>query len=177
MGEGAGILVLERKDLAVERGAFIYGSVADVSTGADSSHPIQFAEDGSSIAAVLDRTFQASGMPDYVNLHGTGTRSNDVAETRAVRKVFGAEADRISFSSTKGSTGHLLGAAGSVEAAIALLAMRDGLVPPTTGLQEPDPACDLDYTPRRARVKEIGSVVSLSFGFGGAIGAVCFQKN
>ena len=180
MAEGAGILVLERAEDASRRGARIYARLLACSVGSDFSHPTSFAGDGSSIASVIRRAIANSGIfaedIDYVNLHGTGTPANDAVETRAVKSVFGKGAYEVSCSSTKSSTGHLLGAAGSLEAGLACLAIRDKFVPPTANLEEEDPLCDLDYTPNKGRNKEIDIALSLSFGFGGPIGAVLFQR-
>lgn len=180
MAEGAGVLVLEKKSAALARGARIYAEIAGCSVGSDTSHPTRLREDGSSISGVIARALKEAalepGQIDYVNLHGTGTAVNDPVETLAVKKVFNGSAARTSFSSTKASTGHLLGAAGSLEAALCCLALRDQFAPPTAGLEQPDPTCDLDYTPASGKKRPVSAALSLSFGFGGPIGAVIFKK-
>jgi 3-oxoacyl-[acyl-carrier-protein] synthase II len=180
MGEGSGIFVLERTRDARSRGANIYAEIASCSVGADCGHPTLFAEDGSSIARVLSRALKQAGLPSsglhYLNAHGTGTLPNDRIETRAFKTVLGPDAGALSISSTKAATGHLLGASGSVEAAFACLALRDQFVPPTVHLEQPDRECDLDYTPRRGRSRNIEAAASLSYGFGGPIGAVVFRR-
>lgn len=180
VGEGAGILILERKSDAISRKAKIYAEISGCAIGSDFNHPTAFDPEGASIASVLERAIKNARLQkqdiDYINLHGTGTRLNDLIETKAIKKVFGKEADRISLSSTKSATGHLLGAGGSVEAGIACLAIQDQFVPPTLNLEFADPECDLDYTPQKGKNKKIQTVISLSFGFGGPIGAVVFQK-
>lgn len=180
MGEGAGILVLERAADARARGAKILAEISGCAIGSDSEHPVRFRKDGSSVSKVMARALaEAKVRPeevDYINLHGTGTAANDAAETRAVKDVWGSSSSRVAASSTKGSTGHLLGAAGSVEMGISCLAIRDAFVPPTAGLEQRDPECDLDYTPGRGKSSDLKNVLSLSFGFGGPIGAVVLRK-
>ncbi|OGR87449.1 MAG: hypothetical protein A3A86_02420 [Elusimicrobia bacterium RIFCSPLOWO2_01_FULL_60_11] len=180
MGEGAGILVLERADDARARGAKILAEVSGCAVGSDSEHPVRFKEDGSSVSRVMARALADADIRaeeiGYINLHGTGTAANDALESRAVKLVFSSGAVKTAVSSTKGSTGHLLGAAGSVEAGLSCLALRDGFVPPTAGLEQNDPRCGLDYTPGRGISKEIHHVLSLSFGFGGPIGAVVLSR-
>lgn len=180
MGEGSGALILEKRKDALARDAQIYAEVAACSVGSDVSHPTRFSSDGSSIASVISRAMNESGLGPsdlhYVNLHGTGTNLNDVSESKALKRVFGKGAYGISMSSTKASTGHLLGAAGSVEAGIACLALRDQIVPPTANLEVSDPECDLDYTPLRGKSRGLKTAMSLSFGFGGPIGAVIFKS-
>ncbi len=180
MGEGAGIVILERKSDALSRGANIIAEISGCAVGSDSTHPTRFKEDGSSVASVVARALKDASLTpdkiDYVNLHGTGTESNDVIETLAVKNIFKDSLKHISFSSTKASTGHLLGAAGSVELGMTCLALRDQFVPPTAGLTNPDPACDLDYTPKRGKSRAMTHAMSLSFGFGGPIGAIIVKK-
>jgi len=180
IGEGAGILALERKTDAVRRGARIYGEIIGCAIGSDYNHPTSFNPDGSSISAVLKRAMDQAKFPvenvDYINLHGTGTEINDIIETKAVKKVFGKSVKGLSLSSTKASTGHLLGASGSLEAAITCLAIRDQFVPPTVNLNHSDPRCDLDYTANKGKSKKINIAASLSFGFGGPIGAILLQR-
>ena len=180
IGEGAGILVLERLEDAMGRNAKIYARVLSCAVGSDFCQPTRFEPDGSSIASVVRRAMEKSGVEvedlGYVNLHGTGTRLNDLVETRGLRKVFGKKADMLACSSTKSSTGHLLGAAAAVEAALCCLAIRDGFIPPTANLESQDRECDLDYTPNKGRPRAINAALSLSFGFGGPIGAVVLGK-
>lgn len=180
IGEGAGILVLERSEDAHARRARIHSQVLACAIGSDFNHPTSFDPEGSSVASVLQRALSQSDVTtqdiDYINLHGTGTPDNDLIETRAIKKVFAKRSYKISLSSTKASTGHLLGAAGSVEAGLACLALRDGFVPPTVHLEADDPECDLDYTPVKGKKRRIDVAASLSFGFGGPIGAVVFRK-
>lgn len=179
MGEGAGVLVLERKRDAVTRRAKIYAEVSGCAIGADTTHPTAFDAEGASIERLLKRVLDSCKIGknevDYINLHGTGTKINDLIETKAIKKVFGKSAYKLSLSSTKGATGHLLGASGSVEAAITSFAICDQFVPPTANLEIPDPECDLDYTPKKGKNKKIEIALSLSFGFGGTIGAVVFK--
>jgi 3-oxoacyl-[acyl-carrier-protein] synthase II len=171
VGEGAGVLVMELADLAQSRGARPY---AEWLAGGCVSDPIGIArldpEAASLVWLLKDVLRRAGTRPEeigYINLHGTGTWDNDRTETRAVRAVFGPHADELSCSSLKGALGHLLGAAGSVETASTLLAMRDAIVPPTRNLQDPDPECDLDYTPGESKPKSIQTALKLSLGFGG----------
>ena len=171
VGEGAAVMVMERADLALARGARPY---AEWLAGGCVSDPAGIAHldpEAASLIWLLKDVLKRSGTRpeeiDYVGLHGTGTWDNDRAETRAVRKALGRHADAVSCSSLKGAIGHLLGAAGSVETACTLLAMRDGRVPPTRNLQNPDPACDLDYTPNVTRSRQIRKALKLSLGFGG----------
>lgn len=175
MGEGAGILILERKKDAVARKSRIYAELSGCWIGSDTHHPTSFDPSGSSIASVMDRAVKNEKI-DYINMHGTGTPMNDLIETRAIKKSFGKKSYNLSLSSTKASTGHLLGAAGSVEAAVCCLAIRDQFVPPTAHLEISDPECDLDYTPQIGKSKKIQSALSLSFGFGGSIGAALFKR-
>ncbi|OGR97189.1 MAG: hypothetical protein A2902_03645 [Elusimicrobia bacterium RIFCSPLOWO2_01_FULL_64_13] len=179
LGEGAGVLVLERRSGALSRGAKVRAVLASAAVGSDCSHPTRFFPDGMSVARVISRALAraeiAPGDVGYVNLHGTGTAANDLMETRAVKAAFGKKSYDISCSSTKPATGHLLGAAGSVELGLACLALRDGWVPPTPHLEEPDPECDLDYTALRGRKRSFRAALSLSFGFGGPIGAAVIK--
>ena len=177
-GEGAGVIVLERKDIAVLRGARIYGEISGWGLSNDACDPVTFDGTGKSISIAVKKAVEMSGgsLPGYINAHGTGTKLNDVMETKAYKKVFGKKAGKISFSSTKAATGHMLGASGAVEIAFTLLAMRDSAVPPTLNLTNPDPECGLDYTPNKIVEKEIARAMSVSFGFGGQTAAVCVSK-
>lgn len=174
-GEGAGIFVLEKESSARERGAHIYGGIASCVLGNDGYHPVLFNANGMHIAHVIREAISRAGWDcvDYINAHGTATRLNDRLETLAIKYVF--DRDAVSISSTKAGTGHLLGAAGSVETAFGLLAMRDGIIPQTLNLRKNDPECDLDYTPLKTRRKRVNRVLSLSYGFGGHIGAIALE--
>ena len=170
---------MERKEDALERGAKADAEILSCALGSDTGHPTRFLADGSSIAWVMQRAIQQAKIAetdiDYVNLHGTGTRVNDLIETRAMKKVFGKKCYELSSSSTKSSTGHLLGSAGSVEAGLSCLAIRDQFIPPTANLEQRDPECDLDYTPLKGRLKAIRHALSISFGFGGPISAIILR--
>ncbi len=171
VGEGAAVLVLERAELASARGVKPYAEWLAGGCVSDPTGIAHLETEGTSlswlISEVLRRSNTSASQIDYINLHGTGTKDNDRAETRAIQRALGAAAEDISCSSLKGALGHLLGAAGSVETACTLLAMRDGCVPPTRNLTQPDPECDLDYTPGIAKPRHIGKAMKLSLGFGG----------
>ncbi len=180
MGEGAGVLVLEEYERAKKRGAPIYAEVSGYGATCDAYHmtaPHPEAEGGA--RAIVDALKETNLDTDkvYYNAHGTGTPMNDKVETIAVKKAFGEErARKISISSTKSMTGHMLGAAGAAEAIVSVLALREGIVPPTIGLTEPDPECDLDYTPLTARERDLDIAVSTSLGFGGHNASLAFRK-
>jgi 3-oxoacyl-[acyl-carrier-protein] synthase II len=171
IGEGAGILVLEDLDHALARGARIHAELVGYGATADASHVTAPAEGGAgALGAMIQALGQAGLRPedvDYVNAHGTSTPLNDRAETQALKTLFGERAGCVPVSSTKSMTGHLLGAAGAVEAIICALAIRDGIVPPTINLDHPDPDCDLDYVPHRSRRAMVRTALSNSLGFGG----------
>lgn len=170
VGEGAACLVLERRSHAERRGARWYAEWLGGRMGSDPAGLTRIDDSGATLARLVrDVADDCGRAPEYVNLHGTATRSNDVAECRALRSVFGAAADGISCSGLKGSLGHLLGAAGSVELAMTVLALRDQIVPPTVNLVDPDPACSLDLTPGRPRRRRINMAVKISSGFGGHV--------
>ncbi|SHJ56521.1 3-oxoacyl-[acyl-carrier-protein] synthase II [Parasporobacterium paucivorans DSM 15970] len=181
MGEGAGALILENYEHAKARGAKIYAEICGYGSTCDAYHitaPNPEAEGG---ARAISDALQEAGITEedrvYINAHGTGTPLNDAAETIAIKKSFGEErARQVLISSTKGVTGHMLGAAGAVEAIAAILALNKGIVPPTAGLTEPDPACDLDYVPVTARESSLDLVLSTSLGFGGHNACVAFRK-
>jgi 3-oxoacyl-[acyl-carrier-protein] synthase II len=179
VGEGAGILILECLDQALDRGARIYAEVAGYGSSCDAYHLTQPPPDaGGAVGCMRTALADAELLPeniDYINAHGTGTPLNDVVETRAIKSVFGAEAYRIPVSSTKSMTGHLIGAAGGVEAAFCALAIRHATIPPTINLDHPDPACDLDYVPHKARRAPIETAMSNSFGFGGTNAALVLK--
>jgi 3-oxoacyl-[acyl-carrier-protein] synthase II len=179
LSNGAGCLVLEELEFAKQRGANILAEVAGFGMSADAHHITAPAADGAGarlcMAAALDDAGLAPDGVDYINAHGTSTQLGDVAETRAIRDVFGTDADRLAVSSTKSTTGHLLGAAGAVEAIFSVLSLRDQLAPPTINLETPDPECDLDYVPNEAREMTIRAVLTNSFGFGGTNGSLIFR--
>jgi len=180
MGEGAGVLILEEYEHAKDRGAHIYAELCGYGTTCDAYHmtaPHPEAEGGA--RAIAEAWAEACIDTDriYFNAHGTGTPLNDKAETLAIKKAFGEErARKMLISSTKSMTGHMLGAAGAVEAIISVLALNAGIVPPTIGLTEPDPECDLDYVPLWARNAEIDAALSASLGFGGHNACLAFKK-
>ena len=171
LGEGAGVVLLEELEHARRRGAHIYGEVVGYGATGD-AHSLTGQPDAHeglqrSMRRALEDAGLLPGAVDYINAHGTSTPLNDSNECRAIRAVFGADADRLSVSSTKSATGHMLGAAGSVEFIACVLAMRDGVVPPTINYATPDPECDLDVTPNTARERTVNVAVSNSSGFGG----------
>lgn len=180
MGEGAGIIVLERLDHARARGARIYGELLGYGSTSDAYHITAPAEDGTGAAECMAMALADAGLPptavDYINAHGTSTPLNDAGETRAIKQVFGPHAYRLAVSSTKSMTGHLMGAAGAIEAAFVLLTLRDQILPPTINYENPDPACDLDYVPNQARSAAVNFAMSNSFGFGGHNGTVLFGR-
>jgi 3-oxoacyl-[acyl-carrier-protein] synthase II len=169
--EGAACLVLEELEHALERGAKIYGEVIGYGHTSDAYHPTAPMETGEGAAQAMHDAMNAAGITaadiDYINAHGTGTPLNDSAETNAIKRALGEEAYNISISSTKSMTGHLLGAAGAVEAIFSLLAMQNNFIPPTINLDTPDPTCDLNYTPNAGVEREVDIVMSNAFGFGG----------
>jgi 3-oxoacyl-[acyl-carrier-protein] synthase II len=171
MAEGAGVIVLEEMDLAKRRGARIYGELVGYGMSADAYHITQPCPDGDGMAramevAIADANLRADDI-DYVNTHGTSTDVGDVAETLALKRVFGERAKQVPCSSTKSMTGHTLGAAGGIEFIACLFALRDSVVPPTINLDTPDPECDLDYVPNQSRETPVRTAMSNSFGFGG----------
>jgi len=171
MGEGAGVIILEEYEHAKKRGAKIYCELAGYGLTADAYHmsaPLPGGEGASRCMGMAMKHAKVNpGDIDYINAHGTSTPVGDICETKAVKHAFGEHAKGLLVSSTKSMTGHLLGAAGAVEMAASVLAMRDGIVPPTINLDNPDPECDLDYVPHRAREKKVRVAISNSFGFGG----------
>ena len=181
MGEGAGALLLEEYEHAVRRGARIYAEVAGYGNTNDAYHITAPHPEAVGGARAIALAFEEAGGFEnetvYINAHGTGTPLNDASETIAIKKAMGEEAARRALiSSTKSMTGHMLGAAGAVEAIASVLALEDGLVPPTINLNEPDPACDLDYVPNVARQARLTMAASVSLGFGGHNGALVFRS-
>ncbi len=180
LSEGAGVVVLESLEYAQKRGAPIYAELIGYAATADAYHMTQPTPDGDGAALCMSRALRSAGINpqdvDYINAHGTSTPAGDIAETRAIKKAFGTHAHEIPVSSTKSMTGHLLGAAGGIEAIFTLLAIRDQVAPPTINLEEPDPECDLDYIPNAAREMKIEIAISNSFGFGGTNSSLVFKK-
>lgn len=181
MGEGAGCLILEAEDVARARGARILGEIVGYGLTADAYHITAPAPDGAGATQAMRMALDDAGVsPDevtYVNAHGTSTPHNDRAESAAIRTVLGAHADRVVVGSTKSMTGHLLGAAGAVEAVISVLACHHGKVPPTINLENPDPDCDLDYATEGARALPVDVALSNSFGFGGHNVCLAFRRH
>jgi 3-oxoacyl-[acyl-carrier-protein] synthase II len=180
MGEGAGVVILEELGFAQGRGAPIYAELVGYGMSADAFHITAPSEDGDGgmrvMASALDDARVPPGEIDYINAHGTSTPFNDKLETLAIKRLFGEKAGKLAISSTKSMTGHLLGAAGGLEAGITALAIKHQLAPPTINYQTPDPECDLDYVPNTARPMSIRYALSNSFGFGGTNGALLFKK-
>jgi 3-oxoacyl-[acyl-carrier-protein] synthase II len=180
LSDGAGILVLEEYEHAKARGARIYAELTGFGMSDDAFHMTAPPEDGSGAALSMRNAIRDAGIDpsavDYINAHGTSTPAGDLAESRAVRKVMGAAADSVAVSSTKSMIGHLLGAAGAVEAVFCILAIRDQVAPPTINLDNPQEGCDLDYVPHTARERKIDVALSNSFGFGGTNGTLVFSR-
>jgi 3-oxoacyl-[acyl-carrier-protein] synthase II len=179
LGEGAGILILESEDHARERGATVLGEVVGYGLTADAFHMTQPDTEGRGAAGCMSAALANAGIAatdiGYINAHGTSTFFNDKIESRAIRDVFGSHADDLLVSSTKSMVGHLLGAAGGVEAVFTILALRHGLIPPTINLEDPDPECDLEYCANEAVARELEYALSNSFGFGGHNVSLCFR--
>lgn len=180
LGEGSGILILEELEHAQKRGARIYAEVAGYGMTADAHHITAPAPGGAGAAAAMERVIADAGISagdiDYINAHGTSTEYNDKFETEAIKQVFGEHAFRLAVSSTKSVTGHLLGAAGGVEAIAAVMAIYEGFVPPTINYNTPDPECDLNYVPNRGEKRDIDYAISNSLGFGGQNASICFKR-
>lgn len=178
--EGAATLVLEDLEHALARGATIYGEILGYGHTSDAYHPTAPMETGEGAAKAMEFAIRDAGIDaaqlDYINAHGTGTPLNDTSETTAIKRAFGETAYEIPISSTKSVTGHLLGAAGTLEAVFCLYAMRDNFIPPTVNLTTPDPSCDLNYTPNQGVAKELNIVMSNGFGFGGHNAVVIFGR-
>ncbi|HXV28177.1 MAG TPA: beta-ketoacyl-[acyl-carrier-protein] synthase family protein [bacterium] len=181
VGEGAGIVFLETLESAKARGVKIYGEILGSSYGNDCSGGlVHFKTEEEALAKTVEHLLKQNhfGLDElnYVNLHGTATRRGDVYETHQIKKVFGRKAYQIPMSSTKSVTGHMLGASGAVEIIACLLALQEGFIPPTAGLEKHDPACDLDYTPLKSKSAKLQTALSLSMGFGGHIAAIALRK-
>ena len=180
MGEGAGILMLETLDHALARGAKIYAEVAGYGMTDDAFHITQPSEGGEGAARGMRLAIEDAGLKpediDYINAHGTSTYFNDKNETSAIKTVFGDHAYKLNVSSTKSMTGHLLGAAGAIEAIATVKALETGIIPPTINYENPDAECDLNYTPNKAVKRDIKAAISNTFGFGGHNATVCFKK-
>jgi 3-oxoacyl-[acyl-carrier-protein] synthase II len=180
LGEGAGVLVLEEFEHARRRGAKIYAELAGYGMSGDAYHMTAPQEDGEGAARCMENALRNAALNrddiDYVNAHGTSTPLGDLAETVALKRCFGDHAKKLAVSSTKSMTGHLLGAAGGVEAIFSVLAIQDQVAPPTANLVNQDPACDLDYVPNAARRMPIRAALSNSFGFGGTNGSLIFKR-
>lgn len=180
MGEGAGMLVIESLEHAQKRNARIYGELAGYGSTCDAYHITSPAPGGvgavQSMQEALDNASIKPEEVDYINAHGTGTNANDINETAAIKELFGEAASKVAISSTKSMTGHLLGAAGAIEAIACVLAINNGVIPPTINYGEPDPLCDLDYVPNKARKKDLRIALSNTFGFGGHNATIVIRK-
>lgn len=180
LGDGSAVLVLESLEHAEARGAKIYAELSGLGMSDDAHHITSPPEDGAGAASAMRNAIRDAGLNaddiDYINAHGTSTLVGDIAETQAVKSIFGDHAYKLAISSTKSMTGHLLGAAGAIEALITILAMRDSIAPPTINLDTPDEGCDLDYVAHVARPMPINAAISNSFGFGGTNGSLLFTR-
>lgn len=180
MGEGAGVIALERYDHAVARGAHIYCEISGYGATCDAYHITSPDIEGRGLSQCLERTLEDANLNpedvDYINAHGTSTPYNDKFETAAIHKVFGEHAKKLMVSSTKSMTGHMLGAAGAIEAAVCAKTIETGIVPPTINYEHPDPDCDLDCVPNVARESDVKVAISTNLGFGGHNGALLFKK-
>jgi 3-oxoacyl-[acyl-carrier-protein] synthase II len=180
MGEGCGLMMLEELEHAKQRGAKIYAELVGYGLSADAYHFTTPAPGGMGLANCMRSAIEEAGINpdevDYINAHGTSTSANDALESEAIQAVFGDHAFKLSVSSTKGATGHCLGAAGGIEAVYSVLAIKHGVIPPTANYTTPDPACPLDYTPREARQRSVRIAISNSSGFGGQNGCLAFKR-
>lgn len=180
IAEGSGVLILEERERALQRGAKIYAEVVGYAANGDAHHMTAPAPEGEGAARCMRLALKDAGLAptdvDYINAHGTSTEYNDANETMAIKKVFGEQAAKLAVSSTKSMTGHLLGAAGAVEGVFSALSLHHGLIPPTINYDNPDPQCDLDYVPNEARKVDLKVVLSNSFGFGGTNACVILRR-
>lgn len=180
LGEGSGILVLEELETARSRGAKIYAEIIGYGMSNDAYDMVHPAPEGAGAARAMTAALKSARIPGeavgYINAHGTSTPAGDVLEVQAIKSVFGAHAHRLAVSSTKSMTGHLLGAAGAIEAIATALALQQGILPPTMNLETPDPECDLDFVPNQAREQQVDIAVSNSFGFGGHNATLIFKR-
>ncbi|WP_371069621.1 beta-ketoacyl-ACP synthase II [Sediminibacillus sp. JSM 1682029] len=180
MGEGAGILVIETLESARQRGAKIYAEIVGYGSAGDAYHITSPAPEGEGAVRSMNQAISDAGVDvsevAYINAHGTSTELNDPFETKAIKQVFGGHADNLAISSTKSMTGHLLGAAGAIEAIISVKSINESILPPTINLETPDPECDLDYVPNKARHQEYEYALSNSLGFGGHNATLIFKK-
>lgn len=180
LSDGAGIMVLEEYEHAKNRGAKIYAELVGFGMSGDAYHMTSPSEGGAGAAQCMDNALLSAGLNaadiDYVNAHGTSTMAGDIAETQAIKTVFGEHAKKLAVSSTKSMIGHLLGASGSVEAIVSVLTLRDQVISPTINLENSDEGCDLDYVPNESREQEVNAVLSNSFGFGGTNGSLIFSR-
>ncbi|MBI1912797.1 MAG: beta-ketoacyl-ACP synthase II [Deltaproteobacteria bacterium] len=180
VGEGSGVLVLEELESAKKRGAKIYAEVVGYGANSDAHHMTTPSPNGEGASKCIELALRGSGLNKedigYINAHGTSTYYNDLYETMAIKKVFGDHAKKLAVSSTKGMTGHLLGAAGGIEAVFSVMSLKEGVLPPTVNHETPDPECDLDYVPNTARELKVKAVISNSFGFGGTNGVLAFKR-
>jgi len=181
MGEGAGALILEEREHALRRGAYIYAELIGFGQSADAYHITAPSQDGGGAALAMGRALRSAAIAptdvSYINAHATSTPTGDISEVRAIRRAFGEHADRLAVSATKSMIGHLFGAAGAVEGIATVLAIRDGILPPTINLTSPDPACDLDLVPGQARKADVEVAMSNGFGFGGHNAVVVFRRH
>jgi 3-oxoacyl-[acyl-carrier-protein] synthase II len=181
MGEGSGVLILEEREHALARGATIYAELTGYGMSSDAYHITSPAEDGSGMMRVMQRALKDAGLQptdiQYINAHGTSTPVGDRIESLAIKRVWGENAHKVAVSSTKSMTGHLLGAAGGLESAIAAMTVKHGVIPPTINYETPDPECDLDYVPNKARHQQVTHVMSNSFGFGGTNATLIFSAH
>jgi 3-oxoacyl-[acyl-carrier-protein] synthase II len=180
LGEGAAVLILEEENFARERGATIYARMLSCGMSADAHHITAPPANGEGAQLAMRNALRFAGLQpeqiDYINAHGTSTQLGDIAETRAIKAVFNSHSSRLAISSNKSMVGHLVGASGATEAAFTVLALKEGLLPPTINLETSDPECDLDYVPNTFRKQEIRYALSNSFGFGGTNATLCFEK-
>lgn len=180
LGDGAGVLVLEEYEHAKARGARIHAELIGFGMSSDASHITLPPDDGNGARRAMQNAMRDAGINpeqvDYVNAHGTSTPAGDMAETVAMKAALGDHVRKVAVSSTKSMTGHLLGAAGGIEAVFSILAIRDNILPPTINLENPSEGCDLDYVPHKAREARVDTVLSNSFGFGGTNGTLAFAR-